>query len=829
MKKKAFHLDSDVIKDNKLDSRGVMTSFDTMDDYNNGIRSFRQPLNGQWQYKIVEALEELPIDTYEQTFDDVSWDEMLVPGIWNVDKEINNACLFRKTFEWPKEAVNQVAYVHFEAVKAAFYLWINGHYVGYSQGSMLPSEFDITSYIDEGENKIELIVYRYCDISHLEDERMWHINGIYKDVYLYTGEEQHIDDLYVRSEFGESMDVATLKVKVAVQNVMAMNVPLKLNLYLGKEGEALTKLVSGRMVAKELQVTGVLLESVVTDIDRWSANRPNLYQVVVELTDHLDNVLDVQCVAFGFRQIVYKEEHLFINGERVAVRGVDLDECLIEASSGDLRSDYKQLLKELKGYNVNTIKHNPYYYGHEIYELCDQYGFYMVDDIGLCGNHLTDTKMFHHSHHHQGAMIDITCRLVKRDRNHPCVIAWSLGDITSSNKTFVPMRNKMIALDDTRVYFEASNPLETLSRTNKAFIKNSYRPFDIKIGEGCRTYEVVCRNKDIEVDDFDLFEVLIEDGEIQEESQIDVILNIEESTCGELTYATKELSKDSELYIQLDIRHKKASWCTEIGDLLTANQRQLTNVRPSEGITSGEGICRVDENDSEIRVTGDILTLCIDKSTGYMNQIRHKDLEMLKEPIRPDFTMLAEHYSAVKDINYEQTGNLVVVMVKAKVKGFEGVFNIKYEISNKDEFTVTYEGTPKRLVHKFGSTLTSKLDLTQVSFYGKGPDVSEAYDSNGALVGIHHMTLREFVPNCQDEGVNNHSGVRWISFSDEKGNGLMIEHMGADTLNIGACLHEKATTFLTIDHIRGNPNGSGYIEKGRSYLYGYKYIVIVGE
>jgi beta-galactosidase len=452
---------------------------------------YHQSLNGDWKFNWVATPEERPIDFYQLVYDAGDWDQIPVPSNWqmegygvpiytnitypfaNIPPSVtstppsnytsytlrNPVGSYRTDFTIPPEWTGRKVFIHFDGVKSAFYLWINGQEVGYSQDSMTPAEWDITDYLLPGTNLLSAQVYRWSDGSYLEDQDMWRLSGIYRDVYLFSTPQVHLRDFWVRCDLDGQYADATLYVTANLKNYGASAVgshSVEVTL-LDANGVVVgtDPLVSGSVGGLGGAEEGVIdMEAAVNNPAKWTAETPYLYQVLLTVKDSLESVIEVEQCKFGFRKVEIIDAQLLINGEAVYFKGVNRHEHDPNFGRAIPYSRMVEDIKILKQNNINTVRTSHYPDDPKWYELCDEYGIYLIDEANIeChGN----TSLSNNTDW-EWAFLDRTINMVERDKNHPSVILWSLANECGNGVNFGVTSNWVRTRDDTRfVHHEAA-------------------------------------------------------------------------------------------------------------------------------------------------------------------------------------------------------------------------------------------------------------------------------------------------------------------------------------------------------------------------------------
>ena len=440
-------------------------------------------LNGTWKFNWVKQPSERPADFYKTSYDVSQWDDIEVPSCWemkgygtpiytnitypyrnnppfiqsqggyNTEHEPNPVGSYKRTFVLPQSWEGQPVFVHFDGVYSAMYVWINGKKVGYSQASTEDAEFNITPYVKPGENQIAVEVYRWCDGSYLEDQDMFRLSGIFRDVYLLKRSPMHFRDFYLKDVFnGGSLKDVTLKAEVELRNLgrktqAGCSVAVTV---LDAEG----KKVAGKDASVETIARNacgkVTLELPVGAPELWSEEKPVLYTVVMELKDKTGKVIEATYAQHGFRKVEIKGKRAYVNDKQIFIKGVNRhDTHPVHGKYVDLESMMRDVFL-FKQNNINTVRTSHYPNDTKLYALCDHYGIYMMGEANLeChgNNALSSIPSW------KPAYVDRMERMVLRDRNHPAVIFWSLGNESGEGDNFVAMKETAMKLDNRPVHY----------------------------------------------------------------------------------------------------------------------------------------------------------------------------------------------------------------------------------------------------------------------------------------------------------------------------------------------------------------------------------------
>lgn len=448
-------------------------------------------LNGSWKFHWASKPADRPTEFYLEDYDTGSWDEITVPAVWQlqgygvpyylsssyppaietrkrlipgISHQDNPVGSYRRDFSVPEEWMEKEIYIYFGAVKSAFYLWVNGHKVGYSQGSMTPAEFNLTPFVRAGTNSIAVEVYQYSDGTYLEDQDMWFFSGIYRDVILFATPKIRIRDFYCRSCFDENLRNATLSLSIDIRNTGKKHhenllCRVRMRDLMVEKGEWLP-LFDEHLDLSDQEHHRLEKSIEVTRPKKWSAEMPNLYELSISLLDREQNQVDSARHAFGFRQVEIRDGILLLNGKPLLLKGVNRHDY--DPETGWYVSD-ETYLKEIlimKQNNINAVRTSHYPCDPRFYDYCDRFGLYVMDEADL-ETHGVRKSVPGSLPQWRDAVVDRGVRMVERDKNRACVIMWSLGNEAGQGSNFMAMKEAMRAIDDTRPFhYEGDYTLE---------------------------------------------------------------------------------------------------------------------------------------------------------------------------------------------------------------------------------------------------------------------------------------------------------------------------------------------------------------------------------
>ncbi len=425
----------------------------------------RISLNGNWQFLYLKAPEYSPEGFSDADYDDSGWDTLETPSCWEMKgygqmhytdvwylfpinppfvPSENPTGIYRRTVEIPENFSGKRKKIRFEGVGSAFDLWVNGSHAGYSKGSRLASEFDITGLVHPGENQITVRVYKWSDGTYLECQDMWWYGGIYRDVTLIAEPEKGIQNYIAEAGLGDDYQEGILIQKITAQEE-ADHVEWRLEDGEGKEVAAgLAKMDCGCAA----------IRTSVGTVKPWSAEIPSLYRLTARLYGKGGQVWDEAEIVTGFRRVETKGSRFFVNGVPVLLNGVNMHDFSPSGGAAVCRETVEEHLRMMKRHNINAIRCAHYPKVPYFYSLCDQYGFYVIDEADLETHGfewIEKYEWLNNEESFRDAYIDRAVRMVEEHRNHPCILMWSLGNESSVGKNFHASAEAIRSLDASRL------------------------------------------------------------------------------------------------------------------------------------------------------------------------------------------------------------------------------------------------------------------------------------------------------------------------------------------------------------------------------------------
>lgn len=440
-------------------------------------------LNGFWKFKWAENPFLTPENFYAEEFDDSHWDKLFVPSNWQMmgkydvplfsdgklpfsntppflDKTFNPTGCYRTQFTLAEKWSGRHVFLHFDGVQSAFYVWVNGEKVGYSQGSMTPAEFDITQYLQKGANTLAVEVIRWSDGSYLENQDFWHLSGIFRDVYLFSTAKAFIRDYKIVTDFDERYENATFKFTAALKNNDSRTQrPQSLELQMidpqtGEEIFSNEHIDIGGALHGGQEVT-LEFEKEIENPKAWSAESPYLYDLLLKLKDDKGNVEEVISQKVGFRDIEIQNGQLLLNGTPLTIKGVNRHEWDLDKGRAITLENMEKDIVMMKRNNINAVR-TSHYPNHPVwYDLCDKYGIYVFDEANIDSHDFNGNLAQEPSW--EDAFVSRGLAMLERDKNHPSVIVWSLGNDSGFGENFIKMAEAMKKIDSTRpIHYEVS-------------------------------------------------------------------------------------------------------------------------------------------------------------------------------------------------------------------------------------------------------------------------------------------------------------------------------------------------------------------------------------
>ncbi|GEC72770.1 beta-galactosidase [Flavobacterium flevense] len=480
---------------NRLPARATSFSFPTQTSAleNKKETSKRYKLlNGNWKFYWSPTPEGIPNNFQETNFNDSNWKTIPVPSNWELlgygtalytsagytwnpieppftPKDDNPTGAYRTSFEIPDNWKNMQITLTFGGVSSAYYVWINGKMLGFSEDSALPTHFDITPFLKKGKNDLAVKVYRWSDGSYLEDQDHWRLSGIQRNVYLTAAPKVQLYDFFVQTDLDKNYKDAFLKVRPKMKvfdGASLEGYTLGMQLYDQNNTNLLSD--SPRIEAKKIyeekypqrgENDFAMMQATIKNPKKWNAEQPNLYTLVFDLKDEKGNIVESRSTKIGFRKVEIVNGELLVNGESILLYGVNRHDH--DPVNGKIISE-ESMIKDIltmKRFNINAVRTSHYPNNERWLELCDEYGMYIIDEANLethgVGGRLSNDVTW------ASAFLERAVRMVERDKNHPSIIFWSLGNESGSGFNHATMSHWIKNYDETRfVHYEGAQTTE---------------------------------------------------------------------------------------------------------------------------------------------------------------------------------------------------------------------------------------------------------------------------------------------------------------------------------------------------------------------------------
>ena len=469
--------DPQYFKDGRMDAHSDHTYYRDGEEAKEKETSFRYDLNGIWKFHYARNYGSAILGFEKEEYCCRDWDDIRVPAHiqmegydapqyanvqypWEGHEDIhpgeipehfNPVASYVKYFEVPEEMQGKRLFISFQGAESGIALWLNGHFVGYSEDSFTPSEFELTEYVKEGENKLAAQVFKWTASSWCEDQDFFRFSGIYRDVYLYTVPEVHVYDLQIRAIPDETLSAAALEIRTNTWGKGTVKITLS------KDGET--------VIEDKKALDGEEIYSwKVADPVLWSAEEPQLYDLTLEVYNEAGELQEVIPQRVGFRRFEMKDGIMTLNGKRIVFKGVNRHEFSSVSGRHVSEEELRKDLKTMKQNNINAIRTCHYPDASLIYQLCDEYGIYMIDETNLESHGSWDVAEFtkdytyvvpHDKPEWLDMMLDRANSMYQRDKNHTAILIWSCGNESFGGKDIFEMSQFFRNTDPTRlVHYE---------------------------------------------------------------------------------------------------------------------------------------------------------------------------------------------------------------------------------------------------------------------------------------------------------------------------------------------------------------------------------------
>ncbi|QAA30508.1 glycoside hydrolase family 2 TIM barrel-domain containing protein [Clostridium manihotivorum] len=472
--------DTSIFAVNRVEAHSDHKYYTKEDELNSGDMRLRQSLNGNWKFSFAINPSSRVKDFYKLDYECNCWKDIEVPGHiqlqgydklqyintmypWDghielrppeVSEEYNPVGSYVKYFQLDEALTGGPLFVSFQGVESAFFLWLNGEFIGYSEDSFTPAEFDLTPYIKSGENKLSVEVYKRSTGSWLEDQDFWRFSGIFREVYLYTVPKTHVQDIFVNTNLDKAYKNAVLKAELKLSGHISGTADLELK---DKSGVTVANCTNIKL-EPNMQIS-----MDVTDVKLWSAEDPYLYTLYVSLKDEDNQTVEIVPQSVGFRSFELIDKVMHLNGKRIIFKGINRHEFNCRRGRAITKEDMLWDVKFLKQSNINAVRTSHYPNQSYWYELCDQYGIYLIDETNLethgswmkMGQVIPDWVIPDSKPEWLDIVLDRAKSMVERDKNHPSILIWSCGNESYGGENIYKMSQYFRERDGSRlVHYE---------------------------------------------------------------------------------------------------------------------------------------------------------------------------------------------------------------------------------------------------------------------------------------------------------------------------------------------------------------------------------------
>lgn len=488
--------DPKVFAVNRIEAHSDHNYYRTEAEAANAQSSFRYSLNGTWKFSYAVNESSRRKDFEKKEVDCRNWEDITVPGHiqlqgygsahyvnsqypWEgheklvpgeIPQKFNPTAEYIKYFTVPQVMKNERLFVSFQGVESAFAVWLNGIFLGYSEDSFTPAEFELTEAVCEGENKLAVLVYQFSSGSWLEDQDFWRFSGIFREVYLYTIPRLHIQDLFVTTELSKEDTLAKLKVQMKLCGTQTGSIearllpPSKDGTFPAMPGMQFWEGQGKRGYGAKTEIEGMdtQLELEIDAPKLWSAEHPYLYCLLLAVRDKKGTLCEVVVQNVGIRRFELSDGLMKLNGKRIVFHGVNRHEFSCDYGRAVTEEEMIQDMINMKQHNIDAIRTSHYPNQTRFYELCDQYGFYVIDETNL-ETHGTwakpggadETTVPNDRKEWKDIVLDRANSMLMRDKNHPCILIWSCGNESYGGSNIYEMSKLFHAKDTTRlVHYE---------------------------------------------------------------------------------------------------------------------------------------------------------------------------------------------------------------------------------------------------------------------------------------------------------------------------------------------------------------------------------------
>ncbi len=864
------------------------TGYTTLEEALRGDREnspYKLSLNGTWKFAWAPNPDARIANFHARDYDASGWDEIPVPSHWQLQNydypqytnirypwidhdpdlkppfaptKYNPVGSYIRTSNVPADWEGQSVYISFQGVESAFYVWLNGELVGYSEDTFTPAEFELTPYLSEGENKLAVEVYRWCDASWLEDQDFWRLSGIFRDVFLYTAPPVHLYDFRVNTDLDAACENADLRVTAKLVNESgshAGTMVLEAQLY-DRDGQpVLANALTLEVAIGDSDSMNVQGKVSVHRPLLWSAEQPNLYTLVLKLSDASGKAVQYASCRVGFRKFEIEDGLLKINGKRILFKGVNHHEFSCDAGRVPQYEDMLRDVQLMKTHNINAVRTSHYPNDTRWYDLCDEYGLYVIDETNLeTHGSWTYEQPWDDERDTVPAskpewtanVLDRCNSMMQRDKNHPSVVIWSLGNESWGGANFVKMHDYLRERDPSRlVHYEGvtmcrkyddATDIESRiyakphSLEEYAHLPGAKKPFILceyshAMGNSCgglTKYTELFEKYPVLQGGFiwDWVDQAIRVKEADGKTHLAYGGDFGESPhdgnfCGNgLVFADRAVTPKL-----LEVKHW-AQFVLPAAEASSGGVEGVSNTAGSHDAAGSEaahgGLAAADRSSAELEVRerSDVLEVVgadfairFDQAGGVLSSYRIRGNELLQEALAPNFWR-AYTDNDRGNKHQERTAMWRDAGEKRKLVRFawesmpgpvrvdtqfllptipESTLTLEYAVRASGEVEVTGclspgDGTSE--IPEIGLMFVMDASFERLSWYGRGPHENYWDRKSGAKLGLYDGRVADqVVPYLRPQECGNKTDVRFATVTDAQGRGFRIDGIPTFELN----------------------------------------------
>lgn len=493
----------EIFEVNKEEARASFIPFENIEkalDNQVTESAYIKSLNGNWKFNYVPKASQRPLDFYKANYDLSGWGTIPVPANWElhghgfaqynnikypfeknppyINEDYSPVGSYVTFFTLPDDWNDREIFIYLGAVKSGFDIWINDEKVGYSQDSKLPSEFNITPYVKPGSNKVSVQVFQFTDGSYLEDQDFWRLSGIQRDVYLLARPKTYIRDFFAKAGLDEIYENGMFQLEVEIANTLETDISPEIEcILLDAQGRELSKGLAPMNISGNT-IKSQKFASFLPKIKKWSAETPNLYTLLLILGDQ-NKVIEATSIQVGFRTSEIKGGQLLVNGKPILIKGVNRHEHNPYHGHVVNRKTMIKDIETMKRLNINAVRTSHYPNDPLWYTLCDQYGLYVFDEANIesHGMGYNPEHTLANVPEWKEAHVSRVMNMIERDKNHPSVIVWSMGNEAGTGPNFLESYKAAQNYDDTRpIHYERAEKMTEVKERHTDIIGNMYMP-----------------------------------------------------------------------------------------------------------------------------------------------------------------------------------------------------------------------------------------------------------------------------------------------------------------------------------------------------------------